>query len=111
VPGRSGSPLAAGPHALIRGGATLIRGADDLLDLLHVASLAGRAEPPSTSLPEHLQAVLCAVGSGRDTHGRLLAGAHGEAIDLLGALGELELLGLLARGEGGRYLVRHSIIR
>jgi hypothetical protein len=50
-----------------------------------------------------LRDVLERVGAGEDTPGRLL-GAHADADKLLRALGELELMGLLVRGDGGRYV-------
>jgi hypothetical protein len=49
--------------------------------------------------------VLERVGAGEDTPGRLAEG-HEDAAEVLRALSELELLGLLSRGDGGRYLVR-----
>ena len=49
------------------------------------------------------------VGAGRDTPERL--SAEGAAIDeVLLALSELELMGLLARGDGGRYLPRDALL-
>ncbi len=39
VPGLAGSPLAAGPHALLRAGATLVAGTQDVLDLLFGAGV------------------------------------------------------------------------
>jgi hypothetical protein len=50
-----------------------------------------------------MQAVLERVACGHDTPERL-AGMDLETDELLLALSELELLGLLTRGENGRYL-------
>jgi hypothetical protein len=47
--------------------------------------------------------VLEQVGAGVDTPGKLTAGSSDPG-ELLQALGELESLGLLRRGDGGRYL-------
>ncbi len=107
VPGRVTSPLARGPHALLLEGAALVRQSEDVLELLSGMGVAqelivrhARATPP---LEPRLQHLLDRVGAGSDTPDRLT----GEGIDpgevLLG-LGELELLGVLVRGAGGRYL-------
>ena len=48
------------------------------------------------------------VGAGRDTPDKL-AGGDGDAGEVLMALSELELLGLLARGDGGRYVPRDAL--
>jgi DNA processing protein len=99
VPGPVTSDLSAAPHALIRDGARLIRGADDLLDDLgldpvdlsvaldglapsHRAALEALDTP---MLPEHI------------------ATAAGLAIsEAVAALTHLEILGLVS-GSGGRY--------
>jgi hypothetical protein len=47
--------------------------------------------------------VLEQVGAGVDTPGKLTAGSADDG-ELLQALGELEAIGLLRRGDGGRYL-------
>ena len=108
VPGRVTSPLSAGTHALLAGGAQLVRGASDVLELL------GRRAPPvgPTSdsgpggpdrLSPQLQQLLARVGAGEDTLDRLTAGAK-DAGSVLLALSELEAMGLLARGDNGRYV-------
>jgi DNA processing protein len=118
-PGRVSSRASRGSHLLIREGATLVRDAADVLDLLYgvgsPAALAaaaagdvpGRAPhepgPPPTPLSAKLRAVLDQVGAGVDTPGKLTAGSADPGT-LLQALGELESLGLLRRGDGGRYL-------
>jgi DNA processing protein len=106
VPGRVSSPLSAGPHLLLREGAWLARGTEDVLELLSrsagpdLAPAPLIAEPP---LAPAMQAVLERVACGQDTPERL-AGMDLETDELLLALSELELLGLLTRGENGRYL-------
>jgi DNA processing protein len=108
VPGRVSSRAARGPNALLRDGARLITCAADVLDLLCVSE--GRVAPARhptqrPALEPRLRRVLERVGAGCDTPARLLAGAaDSEAGDVLRSLGELELLGLLVRGDGGRYL-------
>jgi len=56
-------------------------------------------------LEPRLQATLDLVGAGHDTPEKLI-GEGGESGEMLLALSELELLGLLARGDGGRYVPR-----
>ncbi len=66
MPGPIGSPLSAGPHALIRDGAQLIRGAQDVLDgLLGVGALT--AERIGPELDAECARALGAVGSGSAT--------------------------------------------
>jgi DNA processing protein len=110
LPGRVTSPLSGGPHALLLEGASPIRDAEDILELLYrEARLPVRTSGlgPQRSLEPGLRAILDLVGSGADTPDRLVV-AGAEPSDLLHALTELELRGLLARGENGRYLPRHA---
>jgi DNA processing protein len=112
IPGRVSSPASAGCHALLREGAQLIRDATDVLELLYEAGHAAPApEQNETRLVElepRLQTVLERVGTGADTPGKL-AGEQADVGEVLRALSELELLGLLSRGDGGRYVVRVSV--
>ena len=111
VPGRVSSPGAGGPNALLRGGAALVRGVEDVLELLP----AGCERPPRSpnardrALPAALDArlggVLERVAGGQDTAARLCERETDPGAILL-ALSELELLGLLGRGEAGRYVPR-----
>lgn len=112
VPGRVTSPLSGGTHGLLMDGARLVRGASDVFELL---SLPGKSpEKPPVAGPVHLsekleprlRGVLEQVAIGRDTPERLTGGGLG-AHEVLAALSELELMGLLGRGDGGRYLARH----
>jgi DNA processing protein len=110
IPGRLTSPLSAGTNTLLAEGAHLIRGAADVLELLHTSE-PGPTRPPSpprsaaAGLAPRLRSVLDRVGSGEDTADRVTASSADPA-DVLLALTELEVLGLLARGDGGRYVVR-----
>jgi DNA processing protein len=112
VPGRVTSPLSGGTHTLLLQGARLIRGAADVLDLLYGARRAARAQEAAASpwagLTPRLKATLEKVGAGMDTPGKLI-GEHDDRGELLLALSELELMGLLARGHGGRYLPRDPL--
>jgi DNA processing protein len=113
MPGRVTSPLSRGTHMLLRDGAQLVRGAEDVLELLYTRGESARSTPrlaavadaSAAALEPRLAAVLERVGAGRDTPDSLTGeGADGD--EVLCALSELELLGLLARGEGGRYVPR-----
>jgi DNA processing protein len=111
VPGRVTSPLSSGSHTLLHEGAQLIRGAADVLELLHDADRPAPTPEadagPLAELDPRLRATLQRVGAGADTPGKL-ADERMDIGEALRALGELELLGLLGRGDGGRYVVRHS---
>jgi DNA processing protein len=113
VPGRISSPLSRGPHALLADGARLVRGAEDVLELLAVPRPADTDEPAhpeghtvaagAPRLDPGLHATLERVRAGADTPEKL-ARTGGDPWQLLGELSELELMGLLARGDGGRYV-------
>ncbi|HLH15490.1 MAG TPA: DNA-processing protein DprA, partial [Solirubrobacteraceae bacterium] len=64
-------------------------------------------EPPA-GLERRLRATLARVGAGWDTPERLMRCGEPRAATLL-ALSELEVRGLLVRGEGGRYLPREPL--
>lgn len=106
VPGRVTSHLSAGSNGLLAEGARVVRGAQDVLDLLHPTAaprLLGEDTGPRSDLAPRLRTMLEDVGSGCDTPEALAAkGASLE--DVLLALSELELMGLLSRGDGGRYI-------
>lgn len=104
MPGRITSPLSAGCHALLIDGATLVRGAEDVLEILG-RPVAPAAPSPSAGLAPRLRDVLERVAEGCDTPERLCAGGS-QPFETLAALGELELIGLLVRGDGGRYVPR-----
>jgi DNA processing protein len=118
IPGRVTSPLSRGTHALLLDGASLVRNAQDVLELLYEdvnaqphAGLAGaRALEAGTlnRIDARLQATLERVGAGCDTPDRL-ARAGAEPEEALLALSELELMGLLVRGDGGRYVPRDPL--
>jgi DNA processing protein len=118
VPGRVTSAAASGCHVLLRDGALLVRDAADVLELLYEADDQAPVRPaaqatitgPLAEIEPRLRTVLERVGAGEDTPGRLAGGQH-DAAEVLRALSELELLGLLSRGDGGRYVVRTSVRR
>ena len=111
IPGRVTSPLSRGTNALLLAGASLVRDARDVLDLLYAADATRPREDGSDAggaatqndLRADLRAVLERVGAGCDTPDAL-ARAGIESSAALLALSELELRGLLVRADGGRYL-------
>lgn len=104
VPGPVTSPRSRGANALLRDGAHLVRDAQDVLDLLFGAGAATVPSPDrAAGLDERLRRVLEAVAGGLDTVGSLAA-TPTEAEATMVALAQLELLGHLRRGPGGRYL-------
>ncbi len=109
VPGRVTSPASSGTHELLMSGAHLLRGPADALELLYGAGAQTPGGPPDarSGLEPRLRKTLEQVGAGRDTPDKL-ASAGGGAGEMLLALSELELLGLLARGDGGRYVPRNG---
>jgi DNA processing protein len=110
IPGRITSPASRGTNALLAEGAPLVRGAADALDLLHGVR-PGQLDASSlpSKLRGDLRATLERVGAGEDTPGKL-ARAGDDPGETLLALAELELMGLLGRGDGGRYVPRQSLV-
>jgi DNA processing protein len=109
VPGRVSAPASTGPNSLLVEDARLVRGPQDALDALYgVGVREVPVQPSGTSggavelkpLPAQ---VLEMVGNGHNTPARL-ASCGQDPGDIAVALIELELLGLLVRGDGGRYL-------
>jgi DNA processing protein len=109
VPGRVTSPLSRGPHALLLEGANLVRGPADVLELLYEAGAPAREGVGQTrpELEPRLSSVLEKVGTGIDTPNKLSASGE-DATEVLLALSELELIGQLGRGHGGRYVPRDA---
>ena len=106
VPGRITCAGAAGTNGLIRDGAVLVRNVGDALDALEEITGKRYARGPAAvpELDEGLRELLEAIGAGHSTLPMLAAtGLHPRAV--LAGLGELESLGLVRRGFGGRYQV------
>ena len=103
VPGPVTSPLAETPLEMIREGATLIRGADDLLDDLGVDRTAPPPAPPDLDDGERRVWNALSGGSLPDS----VAREAGMSIpDAVTTLIQLELRGLIL-SVGGRYERRH----
>jgi DNA processing protein len=105
VPGQVTSSLADGPNGLLADGATVVRSAADVLDVIRGPghALAPPDPPPAPALEPRLEALLVAVEQGRATVDEL-SGEARAAGEVLSALTELELLGLVHRTAGGRYV-------
>jgi DNA processing protein len=108
IPGRVTSPLSRGAHALLVEGASLVRGAQDVLELLCLDDVRSSRPRAGANLPVRLRRTLERVGAGLDTPDALAAAGEDSGETLL-ALAELELMGLLARGDGGRYVPRQGL--
>jgi DNA processing protein len=106
VPGQVTATLAAGPNNLIADGACVVRSAEDVLDVLYGVGVKRPAPPdPAAALEPRLAALLEAVERG-DASPDALAAGPADAAEVLAGLTELELLGLIARAPGGRYVRR-----
>lgn len=108
LPGPVTAAASAGPNLLIKQGAELVRDAHDVLELLFGAQAppaSATPSPPSTTAPlsPALTSILRAVEAGRDSLATL-AGPGADVLALAAGLGELELLGLVRRTAGGRYV-------
>lgn len=102
VPGLVTNPQAAGAVALLKDGAHLVRDAADVLDLvLGVGHEVARRPVPAA--PPRLAGLAAAVAAGDETVERLTADGRPVA-EVLDGLAELELLGVVQRAPGGRWL-------
>jgi DNA processing protein len=100
VPGAVTSPLSGVPNELIRSGAALVRDAADVLAELGLGE--GGASVATPDLPPGLARVLGALGGAPEAPEALAARAGGPLSDVLVALLELEMRGLVRRS-GGRF--------
>ncbi len=110
VPGRVTSEASRGTNALLMNGARMVRCAEDALEALYgmdgsrLERREGLSAGEQPALEPRLAEVLGEVGRGRDTLAKLASGDV-EPDELALALAELELKGLLVRGDAGRYVV------
>jgi DNA processing protein len=107
VPGRVNSPASRGTNSLLMSGARFVRCPQDALDLLYEGIVREQAHAltESIELDPRLRAVLERVGDGADTVAKLAAQGS-KSNDAALALTELEMRGLLLRGDAGRYVPR-----
>ena len=88
-------------------GARLVRGPQDALDVLYGLGIYETVDESlgPVDLQPRLASVLELVSNGQDTLAKLAASdTHSD--DIAVVLTELELCGLLSRGDGGRYVPR-----
>ena len=104
VPGPVTAPRCAGTNALLRDGAVVIRHAQDALDeVLGIGVATALAGRRPAELQPALRTLLRRVEDGCDTVSSLAA-TPAAAQDALAGLAELELLGFVRRGPGGRFV-------
>jgi DNA processing protein len=114
VPGSVFSQTSIGTHELLRDGAILCRGAEDVLSELFPAigagtTPAGALAPSSAALSEEARRVWERLRKEEDATAEDLARATDlPASTVLAALFELEEAGLALFGEGGRYGARRN---
>ncbi|HEV7918567.1 MAG TPA: DNA-processing protein DprA [Solirubrobacterales bacterium] len=106
VPGLVTSPLSEGPHRMLREYGTLVRGAQDVLELIcevgKMVELPGLED--AEELPTTLQQVLDCVASGDASPQAIAMRLPTLTIrDVVRSLGELELIGRLNRDLSGGY--------
>jgi len=101
VPGPVTSPLSEVPLELIRDGATLIRGADDLLADLGIDGVRETVEDPPIELPPDEVRVWATLATA-SLPDAVARGARLSIPEAVAALVRLELRGLI-RSSGGRY--------
>ena len=108
VPGPINSPRSRGPHALLKQGARLVEGVEDVLaelPTLRSARLqAGTAAAPGPSplAPRHA-AIVEALASGASTPDAIALYLGREVREILGDLLDLELRGTILRGPAGGF--------
>ncbi len=106
VPGPVTRTINAGTNALLRDGALLVRGAQDVLDALFGVGAAPAVRRADTlDLDPPLLALLDAVAEGRDPVAEVGGEGPEAARRAFVGLSELELRGLIRREVGGRYAV------
>jgi DNA processing protein len=104
VPGPVTSRLSAGPHELLRGGAEVVQGAQDVLDGLFGAAAPALGDRRRDALSPELAALLEAIADGHEASAAF-ARAGLDVDGGLAGLASLELGGWLRRGPGGRFTV------
>lgn len=104
VPGPVTSPLSAGTHRLLRTGAHLVQGPEDVLELLFGEGCARHVPDHRPALEASQRAVFEALAAGAPS-GVALARAGLGPEEGLAVLAGLELSGCVRREAGGRYLV------
>jgi DNA processing protein len=104
VPGQVTRPQAAGSNALLAGGATVVRGPQDVLDALFGVGVRAAADDDRPELTDELALLLAGLADGHGTSTALVRAGY-EPEEGLAALASLELAGYVRREGGGRYAV------
>jgi DNA processing protein len=104
VPGQITRPQAAGSNALLAGGATVVRGPQDVLDALFGVGVREAANDDRPELTDELALLLAGLADGHGTSTALVRAGY-EPEEGLAALASLELAGYVRREGGGRYAV------
>lgn len=101
IPGAINNRYARGCHQLIRDGATLVENAQDVLEQLSFVADRALAVTPAQPLTGHQQMVESLLDGGPQSADQLEAQLSLAIDEVLCALVELELLGLVAQERGG----------
>jgi DNA processing protein len=104
VPGQITRPQALGSNALLAGGATVVRGPQDVLDALFGIGVRAAVDDERPELTEELALLLAGLADGHGTSTALIRAGY-EPDEGLAALASLELAGYVRREGGGRYAV------
>jgi DNA processing protein len=102
VPGQVDARVAAGSNALLHSGAALVRGTEDVLDLIFGVGQGPRPRVQPVELDPGLREVLDSVEVGEDV-GRASARSGLSPSEVRAALGRLEALGVVRRDSFGGY--------
>ena len=106
VPGRVGNTTSAGANALLRDGAHVVRGGQDVLDSLLGAGVLAKGRDlhlrAGPALADDLASILAEVERGVSTQDGLSAATGLGAGETAAAVARLELLGYLCCGTTGR---------
>lgn len=107
VPGSALAPQSEGPHSLLRAGAVLVCGPQDVLDAVYGVGARRAGDQARAQLRPEQRLLLDAIAAGADSVTALerQGGGEGGGGQLLVALAELELAGCVRRAPGGRYVV------
>jgi DNA protecting protein DprA len=104
VPGRITTPQAVGTNGLLGDGARIVRGAQDVLDVLYGIGARTVTAEHRPELAAEARELLRAIAGGRDTSDSLAA-AEITPGRTLATLAWLELSGYIRREPGGRFAV------
>jgi DNA processing protein len=104
VPGAVTNPMASGTNALLRDGAEVVRGPQDVLDALLGSGVSVvPAGPDPADLDGPLRGLLDRLGARPATSAALMRGGE-QADEVVAGLVELELRGFARRMPGGAYV-------